>query len=186
MLDFSIHPKGEISTIFLNLGITSFKDAGNWIASLPYRRNSSKVDLKFVFQEKCGTCSTKHAILKLLADENNFEELDLMLGIFKLNHYNTPKISSVLQKYNLQYIPEAHNYLFYKQEIYDFTFPTSQELDFKESLLIQYSITPSQISDFKIDAHKNYIKNWLKENDDIKYSLEEIWQIRELCIKALS
>jgi hypothetical protein len=185
MLDFPINPTGEISNIFLDLGISNFQDASIWIASLPYRRNSSKTNLKVVFQEKYGTCSTKHAILKTLADENNFEGLDLILGIFELNNYNAPKISTILQKYNLQYIPEAHNYLFYKQEIYDFTFPNLQELNFKEHLLMQCVISPSQISDFKIDVHKNYIKSWLKENYNIKYSLDEIWEIRELCIKAL-
>ena len=32
--------------------------------------------------------------------------------------------------------------------------------------------------------HGGLYKNWIKEND-IKMSLDEIWEIRELCIKKL-
>ena len=52
-----------------------------------------------------GTCSTKHALLKNLVLENDYQELKLMLGIFMMNKNNTGKIASVLKKYSLHEMP---------------------------------------------------------------------------------
>lgn len=55
----------------------------------------------------------------------------------------TEKIKNTLEKFNLNHIPEAHNYLKIEDEYFDFTKPNSD------------------------------------------YNLEEIWHIREQCIKGL-
>ncbi len=44
-----------------------------------------------------------------------------MLGIFKMNAENTPQITDILSKNQLNYIPEAHNYFKFQNEIFDFT-----------------------------------------------------------------
>jgi hypothetical protein len=91
-----------------------------------------------------------------------------------------------LHNYNLEYIPEAHNYLKFKNQILDFTKKNSSENDFINDLLEEIEIEPHQINQFKIEFHRNYLRNWLAENPQIPYSLEELWKIREECIKALS
>ena len=106
--------------------------------------------------------------------------------MFRMNGENTPKIKSVLHNYNLEYIPEAHNYLKFKNQILDFTKKNSSENDFINDLLEEIEIEPHQINQFKIEFHKNYLKNWLNENPETHYSLDELWKIREECIKALS
>lgn len=71
-------------------------------------------------------------------------------------------------------------------QILDFTKNNSSENDFINDLLEEIEIQPHQINQFKIEFHKNYLKNWLSENSDIPYSLNELWKIRELCIQPLS
>lgn len=103
-----------------------------------------------------------------------------------MNGKNTPKIKSVLENHNLEYIPEAHNYLKFKNQILDFTKRSSSENDFINDLLEEIEIEPHQINQFKIEFHRNYLKNWLDQNPQIPYSLDELWKIREECIEALS
>jgi hypothetical protein len=89
MLNFTITAQGEISQNFLAIGITTFTDACNYIKHLPYGRNNNKYNLASLFTDKCGTCSTKHAVLKQLALENNCTDVQLMLVLFKMNTINT-------------------------------------------------------------------------------------------------
>lgn len=184
--NFEIKSKKEISQIFLKNKIDSFLGATNFIKNLPYGRNKDKNDLKTIFEDNCGTCSTKHAVLKVLAEENRKNEIILKLGIFKMNANNTPKIRITLEENNLKYIPEAHNYLTINGKIVDCTHSKSGEDDFVPDLLVEIDIKPSQITNFKVLYHKNYIKNWLEKHSNILLNLEQIWEIREQCIKDLS
>jgi len=183
--NFKIKSAGKISTTFLELGIDDFHSALLFIKNLPYKRNIDKSNSLCVFNDSGGTCSTKHALLKNLALENNFNDLQLMLGIFKMNSINTPKISSVLDKYKLQEMPEAHNYLKYQNEIIDCTRKNSSAADFINDLIEEVEIQPSQITDFKIQYHQKFLTNYLQENPQIPYSIDEFWKIREECITAL-
>lgn len=184
--NFKINSNQEISQLFKQNHCFDFNSASEFVRNLPYRRNLNKDNLATVFTDHCGTCSTKHALLKKLAKENQQSDFKLLLGIFRMNGKNTPKIKSVFHNYNLEYIPEAHNYLKFKNQILDFTKKNSSENDFINDLLEEIEIEPLQINSFKIEFHKNYLKNWLDENSQIPYSLEELWKIREECIKALS
>jgi len=184
--NFNINSDEEISRLFKQNHCSDFFSASEFVRNLPYRRNLNKDNLATVFTENCGTCSTKHALLKKLAGENNQPDFKLILGIFRMNGENTPKIKSVLKNYDLEYIPEAHNYLKFKNQILDFTKKNSSENDFINDLLEEIEIEPHQINQFKIKFHRNYLKNWLAENPQIPFSLEELWKIREECIKALS
>lgn len=184
--DFKINPIGRISNEFLKNGIHSFKDASEWVKLLPYSRNPNKEDLITLFSDNCGTCSTKHALLKQLCIENDFQDIELVMGLFKMNGKNTPRISETLRKNNLDYIPEAHNYLKYCGKILDYTKPASDPPDFAYDLIEELVIAPYQISSYKIAYHKNYLKYWLNSNPQIKMTEEELWEVREACIRALS
>lgn len=184
--DFEICANGEISNIFLSKHIRTFEQAMVFIRNLSYGRNANKDDLTTVFSDNKGTCSTKHAVLKQLADENGFRDIKLMLGIFKMNGKNTPRVAETLSQNNLEYIPEAHNYLKFKDEMLDFTRKNSSPNDFADDLLFEIEIKPNEINLHKNQIHKDFLGNWLSQNRDINYSLEALWKIRESCINALS
>lgn len=184
--DFEINGEnGIVSRSFNNLAINSFMEACKWVESLDYRRNNDKNSKLVLFDELCGTCSTKHALLKRLADENGNNSLSLILGIFTMNSKNTPAIKDVLSNYDLKYIPEAHNYLRNHNYIWDFTGISVDETEFELDLLEEVEISPEQITDYKIQYHKDYLLRWIETNK-IPYTLDELWEIREECIAALA
>lgn len=183
MIDFNLHSEKTISKAFRKIGIQSFSGAMLFVKNLPYGRNSNKDDLTLVISENKGTCSSKHALLKSLAEENGKQEVRLMLGMFRMNENNTPKVKSTLQKFKLDYIPEAHNYLKINGKICDCTSRNSSKLDFIDDLILEIEIQANQISGFKVEFHKNYLQEWVKSKT---FSLEQIWDIREQCILDLS
>lgn len=184
--DFAITSQESISQAFLARKIFTFHQAIDYVRNLPYGRNSNKADLTSLFRDQCGTCSTKHAILKKLAGEHHIHNLKLIIGIFRMNARNTPEIANTLQASQLEYIPEAHCYLTYQDCRYDYTKKSSAPADFEGDLMEEIEIQPEQITDFKVEYHKKVIADWLAAHPAIKYSPEELWAIREKCIGDLA
>lgn len=183
-IDFLIEDTGPVSKAFLEKEIETFFEAANYVQQLKYGRNKDKINLCSVLTDNCGTCSTKHALLKLLADEQGKTDIKLIMGIYKMSAANTRGVGSILSQYQLDYIPEAHNYLKYGNEILDYTRTGSKAEDFLSDLLEETEIRPNQISNYKISYHKQFLKKWLLD-EQINYSEDEIWTIREACIEAL-
>lgn len=183
--DFEIKPVGEISKAFLDSGIHSYHKAIQFVRELPYGRNPDKDNLKTVLIDCKGTCSTKHALLKTLADENGVRNLELKLGIFRMNAQNTPPVAATLEANKLPYIPEAHMYLKYENQIFDFTRRHSMPEDFEEDLISEQNLLPDQINQYKVDLHKKFLAGWIAEKN-IPFKLDEVWAIREQCIQDLS
>lgn len=129
--------------------------------------------------------AVQNILLKRLADENGSNSLKLVLGIFKMNSNNTPKIKDVLAKYDLKYIPEAHNYLRSNNHILDFTGIGVNVVEFELALLEEIEISPDQITDYKVEFHKEFLSHWIEINKT-PYTLDELWKIREECIAALA
>mgnify|MGYP000937113251 CR=1 FL=1 len=184
--DFDIKPTGPISKEFFNRNILTFNQATLFVQELDYGRNTDKDDLACVFTDNCGTCSTKHALLKRLADENNFGSVKLIVGLFRMNKNNTPEISATLSQNNLEYIPEAHCYLKFENQILDLTKINSKPTDFLDELIEEIEILPEQITDYKVNYHKNYLAAWLDNNKQLNLTLNDIWKIREQCIQDLA
>jgi hypothetical protein len=182
--NFDIKPFGQISNEFLDRQIKDFQSAANFIRQLPYKRNTDKHDPLIVFKDSCGTCSTKHATLRQLAKENSNDKVRLILSIFKMNSLNTPVLAGTLARHDLSFIPEAHNYLRVEDEIMDCTKTGWGKENYINDILFETEIEPLQINDFKVSYHKKYLENWLLQ-DNLKYTLTEIWEIREQCILDL-
>lgn len=184
MKNFLIKSKEIVSGLFLERNIKDFQSACQFISQLPYKRNNDKSNIKCVFDDLGGTCSTKHAVLRKLALENNQPNVKLILGIFEMDSGYTKKIKNTLEEFKLDYIPEAHNYLKIEDEYFDFTKPESDYTQFKNKLLIEREIEFNEIVDEKIIFHKKFLQKWITD-ENIPYSLDEIWDIRERCIKDL-
>ncbi len=182
--DQYLDSKGELTQL-LPIKFT-WSETMKYIRDLPYGRNSKRDDFGLVIKEQKGTCSSKHALLKLLADENLIPNVDLVLCIYKMNAMNTPGISEVLVNNNLEYIPEAHCILRIEDEKVDVTTSSSNYGQIQELILLEEIIKPYQTITYKVEFHKNYIKEWLQSEYAPKKSFEEIWNIRESCISVLS
>jgi phosphoglycolate phosphatase-like HAD superfamily hydrolase len=184
--NFTIHSSREISKAFKDKGIVDLMQAAVYVKQLPYKRNEDKYNLATVLIDGHGTCSTKHALLKQLAVENDIEGVQLILCIFKMNATNTPKIAQTLKDNQLDFVLEAHNYLLVNGEVLDCTNALSGKSDFMNDTIDAIEIEPWQINEYKVNFHKKALQNWLTENPQVQYTLSELFAIREQCIADLS
>lgn len=71
--DFPIKPVGPVAEVFLHKQITTFHRAIKHVQQLPYGRIPTTDHCMKVLTEGKGTCSSKHALLKNLAMEHEFD-----------------------------------------------------------------------------------------------------------------
>jgi len=175
---------GFIADAFIARGCDTFGDAVNHVWDLRYGRNKNGGDPLCVLAEDRGTCSTKHALLAGLAQEQGIEA-DLLLGIYMMSEANTRGVGNVLERYDLDAIPEAHCVLEIGGERVDATrrsrsgeYPTIE-------FLRQEVITPDQTNDYKRAFHRRYIADWAASLAAAGRDADDLWRIREECIAAL-
>jgi hypothetical protein len=166
-------------------GLADWDALLKYVQQLPYGRNSSRSDVGQVIREGKGSCSSKHALLKTVADLNHIPDVKLLMGIYKMNGENTPGIGSIITSSGLDHIPEAHCYLRLGERRFDLTGVNSDFSRIEKDLLEETEIQPRQVNQFKVDYHQNFIKKWLADSGSAQ-SFGEIWAIREKCIAALS
>lgn len=178
--------KKKASLAFLDLGIQDFGAACTWVQQLPYRRNIHKGNALCVLEDGYGTCSTKHALLQQLVDENEIAGVELVVGIYMMDDINTPGVGAVLRRAQLDALPEAHCYLKVGGEVMDFTFPKPSQDEWTKSLVAEHSFSASDVVEQKLIFHRSFLQQWLADHPQYDFNLEQIWTIREACIQALS
>jgi hypothetical protein len=118
--DIEIKSLGEMSRKFLELNISSFKEAALYVHNMEYRYNTKKDDRMILFKDNCGTCTTKHAVIANLA-----EELDIPLYkhvcVYKFTEEITTGANEILEKYEIPYVPLVHCFLVYDKYSFDLT-----------------------------------------------------------------
>ena len=176
---------GPLSQLALDNDLTNFEMCMSFFRVLPYGRNAKRDDFRLVFIEKQGTCSSKHAALKSIAQEQGIQSVQLTLCLYKMNSKNTPGIGPHIQEAGLAYIPEAHCYLDIDGEKVDLTTTNASMTRIENDILYDEIIQADQVNTYKVNLHKKYIQDWLY-NEGIKKSIEEVWAIRERCISSLS
>lgn len=167
-------------------GVVSWDDLTRCVELFHYGRNENREDFSLVWRERKGTCSSKHAFLKMMADLNKLRNVQLFICIYKMNGKNTPGVDGVLKEYELDFIPEAHCMLKIDDQWADFTNTHSNRKadELQKDILTKFEIRPEQVVSEKIEFHQRYLQEW-KKDEALKYSFEELWDIREKCIKAL-
>jgi hypothetical protein len=182
----SLNQGGPVTAAFFESRLTDFRSAARWVCSLPYGRNSDPSGHLVVFTEGHGTCSTKHALIRRLAIE---QELDVALcvGIYEMTEQNTTGVGIVLEKYGLKALPEAHCYLRVGRKRVDLTrIPAQPPTEGISCFLHEEDIEPGQIGSYKIDLHKRHLSSWMIRQELIYHNLTDLWRIREECIARLS
>lgn len=174
----------NLTSLIKMKGIKNWSELIDFIRKLPYGRNANRADFSLVLKENKGTCSSKHSFLKKVAEENNFENVQLILGMYKMNRLNTPKIGNTILESGLEYIPEAHCYLKLNNQRIDITTSNADMDNLMSDIIEEIEITPEQVNIFKVEYHKKYLIKWIKENE-IKMDFDKIWELRERCIKKL-
>ncbi|MDG1331604.1 MAG: hypothetical protein P8P74_04695 [Crocinitomicaceae bacterium] len=184
-MDIQLESNDSLTIDIVESGAVTWEDLMRCVKNFHYGRNSNRSDLSLVWYERKGSCSSKHAFLKHIADLNEIPNIELILCLYKMNGENTPKVGSVLKEFNLEYLPEAHCYIRFGSEAVDVTTMLSSFNTIESAVLEEQVIQPDQVTEYKVDYHKSYMKKWGTEHLSDK-SFEELWEIREKCILALS
>jgi len=180
-----LNGQNHLTKLFRQKGMSNWPEILSWVHQLPYGRNDNREDLSSVIREEKGTCSSKHALLKAVADDNKIKQVDLVMGIYLMHPQNTPGIASVLDEIGLSAIPEAHCYLSIEGKRRDFTFPEVAPESFQLTLLEERIIPVEAVFQQKIQWHQEFLKQWINKHG-IQHSFSEIWATREACIMQLS
>jgi|TARA_B110000037_G_C16847635_1_gene394502 hypothetical protein len=183
--DYKLRSKDRLTKLVNSKGIETWNDLTEFIKNLPYGRNKNRTDFGLVLSEQKGTCSSKHALLKNVADLNSIPNIDLVIGIYRMTELNTPKIGTVLTDNSIEYVPEAHCYLKINDNRTDLTSGESEFKKIEKDIIQEKIIKPSEVGEFKVNYHKRFIENWLREtNSELKF--DRIWEVREKCIENLT
>lgn len=183
-LDEPLRGSGKLTALARAKGLYTFTQLLSFVQALPYGRNANRNDFSLVLSKGRGTCSSKHALVKLLADENQIPA-KLMLVIYKMNPENTPGIGRILTDANLKYIPEAHCFLHMGDADLDLTSPLSDIHALKRHFMHQEEIEPDQVITYKVQLHQQYLRTWLQSQAlDLKF--HALWAMREKCIDQIS
>ena len=184
-INYKLESKDKLTELAKSIGIESWIELTEFVKNLPYGRNKNRTEFGLVLSEKKGTCSSKHALLKKIADLNNIPQIKLILGIYRMTEKNTPKIGPELIKHSIGFILEAHCYLKLNDKRIDFTSKKSEFEKIEQDIILEKEIEPEQVAEFKVDYHKDFIKNWVKENKS-EFGYDQLWRIREKCIENLT
>lgn len=179
-----LQPGNNYSDLALSHGIIDWNQLLEHVKHLPYGRNANRSDYGLVLTEGKGSCSTKHALLKAIADENGIEAA-LVMGMYKMNRSNTRAIGDTLENAGLSYIPEAHCYLLLSGSRFDFTSAHSDIERIGPDIIEEIAIEPAQTDSFKVTYHQDFIRRWIG-SEKIGLGFDAVWGLREACIRALS
>ncbi|HEY3065588.1 MAG TPA: hypothetical protein VGL09_07330 [Methylomirabilota bacterium] len=182
-----LSPLRPLAADFTARGVTNFRAAGHYLEKLPYGRTAERADFRAVLREGRGTCSTKHALLAALAEEQGVAVV-LTLGIYEMHERNTPGVGAVLSRYGLPYVPEAHCYLAHEGTRIDVTRSGAASAEAIAGFLHEEPIVPKQIGDYKATLHRRFMREWVARAPEIVGALtfNDVWAIREECIRALA
>lgn len=164
------------------LGLRSFMGLAEYVRELPYRRTEDS-DADAVLAEGCGTCSSKHRLLAVVAHESGHTNIRLTVGIYEMSERNTPGVGGILYAAALPFIPEAHCYLTIAEQRLDFTGLSAGEAPVFDSLTAERFTEPDELSTVKRAFHCAYLRDWARIRG---LSLDRVWRVRESCIAALS
>lgn len=181
---FHFSSKDDLTNLILDRKIKNWSELIDFTKKIPYGRNLNREDFSLPIKENKGTCSSKHSFLKKIADLNNFENVKLVLGMYRMNHLNTPKIGDTILENGLEYIPEAHCYLKLNNRRIDVTNGDADIQKIAGDIIQEIEIEPEQVNTFKVDFHKKFLENWINQNE-LQISIDRIWEIREACINKL-
>lgn len=182
-LDFAIGPGPYSMLAEVGLQFKCFLDLAAFVRKLPYGRVASSDDVLDVLRGRRGTCSSKHRLLASVAHASGHREVELTVGVFRMDATNTPALAQVFQESGLQFVPEAHCYLTVHGRRYDFTGLNDGAASPFSSLQEERCVEPENLTPQKRAIHERAIAQWAPT---VGLTFEAAWSARERCIEALS
>ena len=118
--DAPIASSGDMAAQFRQRGMNTFLEACRYVHNLPYGYNSDRDSPLTLFDENKGSCTTKHAVIVLLAKETGLQ-VEKQVGIYPMTEVLVTGTGSILDAFALPYLPMIHCYLIYGTHRVDLT-----------------------------------------------------------------
>jgi hypothetical protein len=192
MDEYSLFPNrpiagaGAVSSRFLGLGIDSFHRACRWVHHLPYGYNTNRDDLMILFEEKMGTCTTKHAVIATLATELKLS-VEKNIGIYAMTEAIVTGTDAILQKYGLPHLPMIHCFLTDGEHRVDLTEGNAngknQPID---DFLYSQAVIPTIAAKDEYLIYRNVLKELIQNRDELQaIDIKTILHAREEGLELL-
>jgi len=177
-----LDPNGAIGKQFYQIGINTLYAAINHVYGLKYQPPSDPFNWNLVISEQCGTCSTRHALLVLLAKENN---VSFALGhaIYHLTPERFPMLQPILERSGLPFIPESHNFIVYNHYFLDITFPGHAQILPQKDVSLMKTIDCAELLYVKKTWYPVFLKQWLKQYSNM--TLEQYAELHREIVQLL-
>lgn len=183
MPSLAIEPDGPLGEAFLAKGCIDFHDAVRLVRDLPWGK-PTRPEALAVIEEGKGTATDKHFLLASLARELGNDELQLVLGIYRMSAETHPAAKAVLGKANLQSLPESLVWLRWYGGDYDFS---SMRAGGKAVVVLQEeTITLDKLPGYVEQRHKDFLVRFLlsSRRDDLP-DLKGLWKLRGEALDAV-
>lgn len=184
--DAVITGQGVITSEFLKLGLTGYRDACRFVHEMPYGYNRDRDDLMSLFEDGRGSCTTKHAVIAALAEELSLS-VRKSIGIYAMTEEIVTGTQAILDDYHLPYLPMVHCFLVYNDFRVDLT---DGNLNGKNRPLNHFLYTLEV--DANISAkdeyrlYRNALKDQIRHRKELNGAdLKTVLQAREQGIKLL-
>lgn len=184
--DKTIAASGVISNKMLELGIHRFIDACSYVHEMPYGYNTDKDDLMVLFEEKQGTCTTKHAVIGTLAVELDIP-ITKTIGIYGMTEAIVTGTQAILDTYHLPYVPMIHCFLTFERYRVDLT---EGNLNGKnrsiEAFLYTENVRPGISEKEEYMLYRKALKDVIMNREELGgIDMKRILQAREEGLKIL-
>ena len=182
--DFDLTAEAPCTQAARGLGWRTFSALGKGLLHLPYARLTGTTALS-VLREGRGTCSGKHAVLKTVAEEHHRVEVQLVECYFLMHAGSTAGLDGALPEALRHGLPEAHCYILTTDGVLDVTRPGVSRAYLPAGGILRES--PIRLADLerKATRHRGFLGGWRARHAPA-FSAEDLWTLREACIRALS
>ncbi len=182
-LDFQLTGTGRCANAAQSMGCMRFAPLAEHIRNLPYGRVPGDSHGLTVVREGRGTCSSKHQFLAALAHECGRADIVLTVGLYRMSARTNPAIGPILMAAGFDDILEAHCYLTYQRQRYDFTGLPAGAVSPFDVLIDERGTTPENLAAMKVPYHREALIRWARAHGvDAGWA----WAVREQCIEALA
>ncbi len=177
-----IQNHGKFSSLFLELGLTTFQDACRSVKAMPYGANATSEDSLSLFEEGHGTCTTKHGAIAHLAQEQTLS-IYKNLGFYRLSDSIVTGVDSILNGYGLSYIPQVHCFLSYQSYRVDLT---EGNCNGKNQTIDDYDfvvrVQPDPSAAEKRDCYLTHLRRYFEFSPELAaVGEEQVLEILEAC-----
>ncbi len=179
LLDIS--GSGPLADAFLVRGAVDFHDAVRFVRNLPWGRPTRPGDPLSVLEDGRGTAADKHILIAALARELGNEELQLILGVYRMTAESHPVVTDKLRSAGLESLPET--FLWLRWYGGDFDFSSTRSGPRVLTLLQQEVVKPEQLPRYADLRHKDFLLRFLLSAKGTGLpDLDGLLALREECL----